>query len=106
MMTALRSWPVILLLLAPLVLVAPGCGESPTFNKDAEYTPESLAQELVSRYNALSPTGKTSKRARRPEKKAVGTKADGSARREFSKPRPWPRKHSPRPSTTSSMRSR
>ena len=65
-----------MLLLAASVVLPSGCGESPKFNKDAEYTPESLAQELVFRYKALSPSGKTSKRARRPEKKAVGTKAD------------------------------
>ena len=64
------------MVLAAFILPAPGCGESPKFNKATEYTPESLAQELAFRYNALSPSGKTSKRARRPEKKAVESKAD------------------------------
>ena len=70
------SWPVVIMLLAPLMLFAPGCGESPRFNADTQYTPESLAQELAFRFNALSPSGKKSTRTRRPQKKAVDSKAD------------------------------
>jgi hypothetical protein len=64
------------MLLAALILLAPGCGESPEFNKAASYTPESLAQELAFRYNALSPAAKASTRTRRPAKKAMDSKAD------------------------------
>lgn len=63
------------LLLGP-VLALPGCGESPRFDKAAEYSPESLTQELVFRFNALSPAGKTATRSRKPQKGPVGSKAD------------------------------
>ena len=68
--------PAVIMLLAVLFCSAPGCGEDPSFNTETQYTPESLAQELAFRYHALSPSGKTSTRARRPAKKAVDSKAD------------------------------
>jgi hypothetical protein len=55
-----------------------GCGRSTSFDKSTQYTPETLAQELAFRYNALSPVGKTPMKTRRPQKsqKAVDSKAD------------------------------
>jgi hypothetical protein len=54
--------------IAALVFALPvlgtGCGsDSAEFDKAANYTPESLAQELVLRYRALNPSAKTSSRA-------------------------------------------
>jgi gas vesicle protein len=73
---ACKFWPVMIVPLAMLVLFHAGCGESATFHPETQYTAESLAQELAFRFNALSPSGKTARRARRPGKKAVDSKAD------------------------------
>jgi hypothetical protein len=75
-MSALRFRSALLVALAGLFVLGQGCGDRPHFNKEAEYTPESLAQELAFRFNALSPSGKSSTRSRRPQKKAVDSKAD------------------------------
>ncbi len=46
-----------------LPALAPGCGPAVVeYDKAARYTPESLAQELVIRFQALSPTAKISTR--------------------------------------------
>jgi hypothetical protein len=46
-----------------LVSVVVGCGSGPAdYDTAANYTAESLAQELILRYRALNPDGKTSKR--------------------------------------------
>jgi hypothetical protein len=71
-----RSWPALILLLAASLSFVSGCGEGPRFNPETHYTPESLAQELAFRFNALSPSGKSSTRTRRPGRKAVDSKAD------------------------------
>jgi hypothetical protein len=67
---------VLLVALAVLSSLAAGCADRPEFNKAAEYTPESLAQELAFRYKALSPAAKKSTRSRRPQRAAVDSKAD------------------------------
>ncbi len=48
-----------------------GCGsEHPEFDKSVYYTPESLTQELVSRYRVLSPSGQASTAGPRKSAKA------------------------------------
>jgi ATP-dependent 26S proteasome regulatory subunit len=64
-----KPWPLILALAVASALPALGCGGAAEFDKSARYTPESLAQELAFRYNALSPTGKVSTRIRKAQKK-------------------------------------
>jgi hypothetical protein len=64
------------LTIATLLAPSTGCEQPPAFDRAAESTPESLAQELAFRFNALSPSGKAARRSRRPEKKAVPSKAD------------------------------
>ncbi len=52
-----------LLLLISLPALVPGCGPAaPEVDKAAAYSPESLAQELAFRYNALNPESKKSTR--------------------------------------------
>jgi hypothetical protein len=47
-----------------LPLLTAGCAsEEAEFDKSANYTPESLGQELIFRYRGLNPNTKTSKRA-------------------------------------------
>jgi hypothetical protein len=60
---------------AAVVLTLPflgvGCGsEQVEVDKAANYTPDSLAQELILRYRALKPDAKTA--SRRPIKKSAG----------------------------------
>ncbi|MGC8641091.1 MAG: hypothetical protein ACP5XB_14595 [Isosphaeraceae bacterium] len=76
MSSARRFRPAVIVPLAALLFFAQGCGQGPEFTPETQYTPESLAQELAFRFNALSPSGKSSTRARRPGKKAVDSKAD------------------------------
>lgn len=46
-----------------LAVLVPGCGSEPAeFDKAANYSPDSLAQELILRYRALNPDAKNSKR--------------------------------------------
>lgn len=76
-MSRVRTFrPAAVLPLAALMLFAPGCGETPNHSAETQYTAESLAQELAFRFNTLSPSGRTAKRSRRPEKQAVSSKAD------------------------------
>jgi hypothetical protein len=54
-----------------LPILGAGCGsESVEVDKAANYTPETLAQELILRYRALKPDAKTPRRG--PIKKASG----------------------------------
>lgn len=43
---------------------AGGCGSPEHFDQAAEYTPESLAQELAFRYQSLAPSARIAKKAR------------------------------------------
>ena len=61
---ATLSVAAVVLVLAPIL--APGCGSEPTeFDTIANYTPDVLAQELVLRYQALSPPARSSQRGTR-----------------------------------------
>ena len=65
-------------------MLGAGCGSEPAeFDKAANYTPESLAQELVLRYRAMNPSKKASSRSGRgtiPPSTVAGTnKADKKA---------------------------
>ncbi len=65
-----------------LASAGPGCGgDPPEYDKAANYTPESLAQELIIRYRALNPDSRTS--SRRPKNKK--SKADSAARPDLDK---------------------
>ena len=76
MSSARTIGPAVILPLVTLTLLVPGCAEGPQHSPETQYTAASLAQELAFRYNALTPSGRTAKRPRRPEKKAVDSKAD------------------------------
>jgi hypothetical protein len=68
---------IMLLATATLVLIlpilGPGCGaDVPEYDKAADYTPESLAQELIIRYRTLNPDVRTARRA--PKNKKSGAR--------------------------------
>jgi hypothetical protein len=73
MMLARKSWPLSIALVIALALPGPGCGGSPEFDKTAQYTPESLAQDLAFRFRALSPAAKITTKTRRRTPKKTAT---------------------------------
>jgi len=81
-MSLFRSRACVLAVIATLVaFVLPvlglGCGPGPIeVDKAAEYTPESIAQELAFRYRALNPEAKKSTRKIRPKSKSDKSVAD------------------------------
>ncbi len=57
--------------------VSQGCGPAPVeVDPATRYTPESLAQELILRFQALNPSAKTSRRAVRVNPDAEKTRAE------------------------------
>jgi hypothetical protein len=88
-----RRSAIVLSIAAVVVIALPilgsGCGSAPTeFDNAANYTPESLAQEVILRYRALSPKAKTAERRNkkttvaaqsRISKKAAVTKTKGAS---------------------------
>jgi hypothetical protein len=62
-------------LVVAFAALGPGCGpETPVYDKAANYTPEALAEELILRYRALSPSAKTSTRTGSGSKSASITR--------------------------------
>ena len=51
---------------------AGGCGSSEQFNQAVEYTPDTLAQELAFRYQALSPSARVAKKRRDAPRRKQG----------------------------------
>jgi hypothetical protein len=63
-----------------LAVFSGGCGSEPAdFDQSANYSAESLAQELIERYRALSPSAQISKAAPRNKQSGPASSAKGTA---------------------------
>jgi hypothetical protein len=64
-------------------LILSGCVAEPEFSKQADYTPETLAQELAFRFRALSPSSRNAVKnrtaARKPTMESIDEKSQAKA---------------------------